>query len=66
MYDSNLVSKPSILVINKMDTENSQEKLTQFMEQFENYDSKLLFYLIKVILIKSITNQSKFSIVPGG
>lgn len=41
MYDSNLVQKPSILVLNKMDTENANSKYDQFMEQFDNYESKI-------------------------
>ena len=39
MYDANLVTKPSILVINKMDTENAQEKLDEFLGQYEDYES---------------------------
>jgi GTPase involved in cell partitioning and DNA repair len=40
LYDPNLVSKPSVLVINKMDTENAQDKLAQFLGQYKDYESK--------------------------
>lgn len=41
MYDASLVTKPSILVINKMDTENAQEKLDEFLGQYEDYENSL-------------------------
>ncbi|CAF0727115.1 unnamed protein product [Brachionus calyciflorus] len=41
MYDSSLVQKPSILVLNKMDTENSRGKYDRFMELFENYENSI-------------------------
>ena len=40
MYDSSLVGKPSILVLNKMDTEGSDEKYEEFMKLYDNYDSE--------------------------
>lgn len=42
MYDANLVTKPSILVINKMDAENAQEKLDEFLGQYEDYESTVV------------------------
>jgi GTPase involved in cell partitioning and DNA repair len=42
LYDSNLLSKPSILAINKIDTNGAGEKFDKFLEQYENYESKIL------------------------
>lgn len=42
MFDSSLVSKPSILVLNKIDTDKSSEKVKQFNEELKNYDESLL------------------------
>lgn len=44
MFDSALVHKPSILVLNKMDTENARQKYEDFIQKFENYESKMLIY----------------------
>ncbi len=40
MYDSTLVSKPSILVINKMDSPSANEKFEEFLKLYNDYDSK--------------------------
>ena len=39
LYDPELLNKPSILVINKMDTENAQEKFDEFMNEYNDYES---------------------------
>lgn len=39
MYDPSLIEKPSILVLNKMDTENSTQKFDEFMKLYDNYES---------------------------
>lgn len=41
LYDSSLIEKPSILVLNKMDTEDAQEKLDEFMELYNDYNNSL-------------------------
>lgn len=41
MFDSGLVSKPAILALNKMDSENAQARFDEFMEKYENYESEL-------------------------
>jgi len=41
LYDSSLVDKPSILVLNKMDTEGAQEKLEEFMGLFGDYENSV-------------------------
>ena len=44
MYDSTLISKPSILILNKMDTENADEKFEEFMKVYNDYDSEETFF----------------------
>lgn len=39
LYDSNLVDKPSILAINKIDQDLSNEKVNEFMERYNDYES---------------------------
>ncbi len=40
MFDKNLISKPSILVINKMDSPNAEENFEEFMKLYADYESK--------------------------
>jgi GTPase SAR1 family protein len=42
MFDSSLVNKPSILVLNKIDTDESNEKIKQFHEELNNYNESIL------------------------
>ena len=62
MYDSALIDKPCVLVINKIDTENAQEKyenfiktldqsfnsnIKEFSEQIKNFKTQQVLELIK-------------------
>ena len=51
LYESSLIKKPSILVLNKIDTDNSRKKYENFIESYNDYDSK-----IKLIEKFSISN----------
>ncbi len=41
LYDSSLVEKPSILVLNKMDIDGAEEKLKEFTGLFQDYDNSV-------------------------
>jgi len=41
MFDDSLIDKPSILLLNKTDSEDSQEKCRQFFEDYNNYEKAL-------------------------
>ena len=40
MYDSSLLDKPSILILNKIDLPDSKELLDAFHKKYENYEGK--------------------------
>lgn len=40
LYGKDILSKPILLIINKMDTEGAQKKLEQLQELMERYDGK--------------------------
>ena len=40
LYKEELVSKPALLVVNKMDLPNAEEKLEELKEQLQNPDGK--------------------------
>lgn len=42
MYKEELLDKPAMLVINKMDTEGAKEKYLEIKNQLENLDGRLL------------------------
>ena len=54
MYDSTLISKPSILILNKMDTDNADAKFEEFMKVYNDYDSEeTFFYMCYILMILS-------------
>ena len=40
LYEPSLLEKPSILVINKMDTENAEEEFQEFLTLYNDYESR--------------------------
>lgn len=40
LYNEELVSKPALLVVNKMDLPDAEDKLAQLQEQLQNPDGK--------------------------
>ena len=64
LYDSNLVDKPSILAINKIDQDLSNEKVNEFMERYNDYESqfnKLILNSQRNILRLKIYLKRKYS-----
>ena len=43
LYQPQLTEKPSALVINKLDTKDADENLEIFMENFDNFKSKIFY-----------------------
>ena len=52
LYENNLLKKPSILILNKIDTDESKKKYDDFMRLYNDYDSITL--LIKYIFKKNL------------
>lgn len=62
LYKQELVSKPALLVVNKMDLPDAQDKLQQLKEQLQNPDGKFKEWCYTVdILTHNSANKWKFS-----
>lgn len=56
MYKEELLDKPAMLVINKMDTEGAKEKYLEIKNQLENLDGRLLQGCIWVYIESTYNN----------
>ena len=51
LYKEELVSKPALLVVNKMDLHNDEEKLEELKEQLQNPDGKFWWIFYKLLCL---------------
>ena len=51
LYNEELLSKPALLVVNKMDLPDAQDKLTELKEQLEQPHGKLTGFLFLCVCV---------------
>ena len=52
MFKEELVSKPALLVVNKMDLPDAEEKLAELKEQLENPEGESDLYFFSISFVR--------------